>query len=74
MLRYLSPISTAWERKLYSAAVLAGQAKGAVTLTPTPSSLTFTYQLGSKAFSAPETVSVKVSSGNLAYTTSTDTA
>jgi len=39
------------------------------TLTPTPASLTFTYQIGAATLPNSQTVSVKVSSGTPAFTT-----
>src|SRR5579864_8324428 len=43
----------------------------AVTITANPASLTFTYQIGATKLPGPQTVSVKASSGTVAFTATT---
>ncbi|HTR38924.1 MAG TPA: IPT/TIG domain-containing protein [Bryobacteraceae bacterium] len=55
-----------------AALALARPARGAVTLSSTPASLTFTYQFGAITLPPAQTLSVKCSSGTISYTAATD--
>jgi len=55
-----------------AALALAGPARGSVTLTSTPSSLTFTYQLNNLTLPDAQTISVTASSGTVSFTAATD--
>ena len=57
-----------------AALALARPARGAVTLSSNPASLTFTYQFANLTLPAAQTLSVKASSGTISYTAATDEA
>lgn len=58
------------KKVLLLCAVLTGAVQGQqVTVTPTPASLTFTYQVGATNLPAPQTISLKASAGTPAFTT-----
>lgn len=64
-------------RKLLFATILAcilATALAAQTITASPTTLTFNYQLGASTLPAAQKVSVKASSGTLAYSTAVDDA
>jgi hypothetical protein len=60
-------IETLW---LAGVLIFAAQAQ-IVTVTATPSSVTFAYQIGATALPAAQTITVKASSGTPAFTTNT---